>query len=63
MFIDIIGLKGFTYNNIQISPKHANFMVNLGGANYEDILKTIKLVKSELLLQYGIDFETEVKLN
>lgn len=63
MFIDIIGLKGFTYNNIQISPKHANFMVNLGGANFDDITKAIEMVKKELRLQYGVDFETEVKLN
>lgn len=62
MFIDIIGMKGFTHNNIQISPKHANFMVNLGGANFEDICKTIEMVKKELQLQYGVDFETEVKL-
>lgn len=63
MFIDIIGLKGFTFNNIQISPKHANFMVNLGGANFEDITRTIEMVKKELRLQYGVDFETEVKLS
>lgn len=63
MFIDIIGMKGFTYNNMQISPKHANFMVNTGGANFDDICKTIEMVKKELRLQYGVDFETEVKLD
>jgi UDP-N-acetylmuramate dehydrogenase len=62
MFIDIIGLKGFTHKNIQISPKHANFMVNLGDSNLDDIGKTIDIVKKELMLQYGVEFETEVKL-
>ena len=61
MFIDIMGLKGFIYNNIQISPKHANFMVNTGGANLDDISEAINIVKKELKLQYGVDFETEVK--
>tara|TARA_Y100000590_G_scaffold469529_1_gene657956 strand:+ start:409859 stop:410770 length:912 start_codon:yes stop_codon:yes gene_type:complete len=63
MFIDIIGMKGFTNKRIQISPKHANFMVNTGGANFEDICETIAIVQKELKLQYGVDFETEVKLN
>ena len=63
MFIDIIGMKGFTNKNIQISPKHANFMVNTGGADFEDICETIEIVKKELELQYGVAFETEVKLN
>jgi len=62
MFIDIIGMKGFTNKRIQISPKHANFMVNTGGANFEDICETIGIVQKELRLQYGVDFETEVKL-
>ena len=62
MFIDIIGLKGFTHKDIQISPKHANFMVNLGDSNLDDISKTIDIVKKELMLQYGVEFETEVKL-
>lgn len=62
MFIDIIGLKGFTHKDIQISPKHANFMVNLGNSNLDDISDTIDIVKKELMLQYGVEFETEVKL-
>jgi UDP-N-acetylmuramate dehydrogenase len=62
MFIDIIGLKGFTHKDIQISPKHANFMVNLGNSNLDDISNTIDIVKKELMLQYGVEFETEVKL-
>lgn len=62
MFIDILGLKGFTNKNMQISPKHANFMVNLGGADFGDVCETISFIKKELRLQYGVDFETEVKL-
>ena len=61
-YLDIMNLKGLTYNGIKISPKHANFMENFGNASSEDALALIEFVKKELKLQYGIDFETEVEL-
>src|SRR5690606_35634915 len=63
MFIDILGLKGLTYNGIRVSTKHANFMENFGNANYDDVIALIKIVKNELKLQYGVEFETEVKID
>lgn len=63
MFIDIMGLKGLTYKGVRVSNKHANFMENFGASNYEDVVKLIEIVKSELKLQYGVDFETEVKID
>lgn len=60
-FIDIIGLKGLEINGIKVSPKHANFMENRGKGSYSDMREMIELVQDELKLQYGIDFETEVK--
>lgn len=62
-FIDIIGLKGFTYKGIKISHLHGNFFVNMGDASVEDFLKFVKIVQNELYLQYGIQFELEVQLN
>lgn len=61
-YLDIMDLKGLTYNGIKISPKHANFMENFGNARSEDAIALINFVKEELKLQYGIDFETEVEL-
>ena len=61
LFIDIMGLKGLTYKNLQISPKHANFMENKGESSYEDVLTFIEIIKSEMKLQYGVSFETEVE--
>lgn len=60
-FIDIIGMKGFTYKGLRISPKHANFMENFGDSNYEDVLMMIEMIKKELKLQYGVDFSPEVE--
>ena len=61
LFIDIIGLKGLTINNLKISPKHANFMENSGESSYEDVIKMINVLQKELRLQYGVSFETEVE--
>lgn len=61
LFIDIMGLKGLTYKNLQVSLKHANFMENTGESNYNDVLTFINMIKSELKLQYGVSFETEVE--
>ena len=59
--IDIMGLKGFTYKNLQVSLKHANFMENKGESTYEDVIEMINLLKAELKLQYGVTFEVEVE--
>ncbi|WP_372655959.1 UDP-N-acetylmuramate dehydrogenase [Halobacteriovorax sp.] len=61
-FIDIMGLKGLTYNGMRISPKHANFMENTNSSSHKDVVALINIIKDELLLQYGVEFETEVKL-
>jgi UDP-N-acetylmuramate dehydrogenase len=61
LFVDIMGLKGLTYKNLQVSLKHANFMENKGDSTYEDVITFINLLKNEMKLQYGISFETEVE--
>jgi UDP-N-acetylmuramate dehydrogenase len=60
-FIDIMGLKGLSVNNLQVSPKHANFMENRGESSYDDVLMMIDILKKELKLSTGVDFETEVE--
>jgi UDP-N-acetylmuramate dehydrogenase len=59
--MDLLGLKGFTYKNLQVSLKHANFMENKGDSSCEDVIEMITILKAELKLQYGISFETEVE--
>ncbi len=60
-FIDILGLKGLTYKNLQVSPKHANFMENKGDSSYEDVLSLIRILQKEMKLQYGVSFIPEVE--
>ena len=62
-FIDILGLKGLTHRNLRISPKHANFIENMGGASKIGMVELIEIIKNELYLQYGVRFETEVQFD
>lgn len=60
--IDACGLKGYQVGQAQVSPKHANFIVNLGGAKSADIIAVIKHIQAEVKKQTGISLEPEVKL-
>lgn len=60
--IEELGLKGKTCGAAQISPLHANFIVNTGGATAADIMQLIALVQQEARKQKGVELETEVVL-
>ena len=60
--IEKCGLKGKRISDAQISPKHANFIVNLGQANCEDVLKLISLVKGKVKRKFGIILDEEIKI-
>jgi UDP-N-acetylmuramate dehydrogenase len=58
--IEEIGLKGMTAGGAQISPKHANFIVNREKATASDILMLIKMIQSKVRQEKGVTLETEV---
>ncbi|MBN2187846.1 MAG: UDP-N-acetylmuramate dehydrogenase [Chitinispirillaceae bacterium] len=58
--IEQAGLKGFRYGNAQISPKHANFIVNLGGATAAEVRHLIVLAQKAVYEKAGIMLEPEV---
>lgn len=58
--IESCGLKGFSIGGAQVSPKHANFIVNTGKATATDIKSVIKHVQQTVKSQKGIDLKTEV---
>ncbi|MGI8648854.1 MAG: UDP-N-acetylmuramate dehydrogenase [Rubrobacter sp.] len=60
--IEEAGLKGKTIGNIQVSPVHANYFVNLGGAKAEDALEMIEAVKETVKNRLDIDLELEVRI-
>ncbi len=62
MLIDRAGLKGKRCGNAMISEKHANFIVNPGGARAEDILRLKKRVEKKVFDCFSIHLETEVNI-
>lgn len=63
MLIEKAGLKGKTIGKAKISEKHANFLMNLGGARSADILKLAKLAKRLVKAKFGINLESEVRIS
>jgi len=55
-------LKGHSVGDAQISPLHANFIVNNGHSTATDYLKLINLVQSQMQTKFNWQFELEIKL-
>jgi len=59
-FIDMCGLRGIAVGGAQISPKHANFIVNNGGACAADVLALIRTARAEVFIKNRIVLDEEV---
>ncbi len=59
--IEALGLKGLQIGQAQVSPIHANFIVNTGQATAADIDALIEAVQHRVLTSYDIALHTEVK--
>lgn len=57
--IDECGLRGYTFNNVKVSEKHANFIVNLGDCKSIDVLKLINYIKNKVRNEKNIILEEE----
>jgi UDP-N-acetylmuramate dehydrogenase len=60
--IEQCGLKGERRGNAVISPKHANYIINLGGAKASDVKALIDLALEQVKVQFDKDLELEVEL-
>jgi UDP-N-acetylmuramate dehydrogenase len=60
--IEAAGLKGTRVGNIEVSPVHANYLINLGGGTAEDALELIEHVRSTVRERLGIELEPEVRV-
>ncbi len=59
--IEKAGLKGYQVGGAQVSPKHANFIVNVGGATAADVLAVADHIKKTVKDKFGIDLAAEVR--
>jgi UDP-N-acetylmuramate dehydrogenase len=60
--LESCGLKGHTIGGARISPKHANFIENAGGARTADALALMREARRRAQEQFGVDLEHEVRL-
>lgn len=60
--IEDCGLKGKILGKAMVSPVHANFIVNLGGATSDDVLGLMELVAERVLRETGFQLFPEVKI-
>jgi len=60
--IDRCGLKGYRIGDAQISPIHANWIVNMGKARAKEVQELIVHVKEKVSQNFGIQLEEEIKI-
>ena len=60
--IDSAGLKGYRVGGAEVSSKHANYIVNAGGATAADVRAVIDHVRDVVFEGFGIALELEVKI-
>ncbi len=60
--IESCGLKGLSVGGAQVSPLHAGFIVNTGGATERDVLELVALIQQRVFDETGVRLEREVKL-
>ena len=61
--LESCGLKGYRIGGAVISPRHANFIENAGGATSADCLALMAEARRRAREQYGVELEHEVVLS
>ncbi|HVP75664.1 MAG TPA: UDP-N-acetylmuramate dehydrogenase [Gaiellaceae bacterium] len=59
--LEACGLKGFRIGGAQISPKHANFIENAGGARSADAIALMAEARRRAHERYGVELRHEVE--
>ena len=60
--IEASGCKGLRVGDAMVSPKHANFIVNMGKATASDVRTVIERVRERVEQKFGIELELEIQL-
>lgn len=58
--IEECGLKGYSIGGAQVSEKHSGFVINKGGATFEDVIALVEHIKSVVREQKGVELECEM---
>ncbi|MBE9181306.1 UDP-N-acetylmuramate dehydrogenase [Oculatella sp. LEGE 06141] len=60
--IEQSGLKGYQIGGAQVAQRHANFILNCGGATASDIFQLIRFVQQKVEQNWALTLEPEVKM-
>ncbi len=58
--VDHAGLKGAAVGDAQISPIHANFIINNGRASARDVVELMELARAKVKKQFGVELVEEI---
>ncbi|MDE6030529.1 MAG: UDP-N-acetylmuramate dehydrogenase [Oscillospiraceae bacterium] len=58
--IEECGLKGCTVGGAQVSEKHSGFVINKGGASFEDVMELVEHIKRTVKEKKGVELECEM---
>ncbi|PYI54574.1 UDP-N-acetylmuramate dehydrogenase [Paenibacillus flagellatus] len=58
--IEEAGLKGYRVGGAEVSPQHANFIINTGGATAEDVLRLMDHIRGTVSDKFGVSLVPEV---
>ncbi len=61
-FIEGTGLKGLRVGAAEVSPMHANYFINTGGASAADVVALMRTVRERVEARWGVRLDPEVKL-
>ena len=61
-WIEEAGLKGFRLGQAMVSERHANFIINLGKATAEEVIRLMEFIEKKIYEEKGISLEREVKV-
>ena len=60
--IEQCGFKGYSINGLEVSEKHANFIINKDNGTGEDIVKLINIIEEKVKEKYNIDLILEQEI-
>jgi UDP-N-acetylmuramate dehydrogenase len=60
--IEQAGCKGLKVGGAEVSPKHANFLMNTGAATSKDIVELAVQVYEKVKEKFGVELEPEVQI-
>lgn len=60
--VDAVGMKGFRVGGAEVSSRHANYIVNTGGATAADVRAVIEAVRDRVRRETGLELQLEVRV-